>query len=49
LQLLHAELESAEVDALSDDIDEAERATRRARDLRAQIESLVERLAGVER
>jgi DNA primase len=49
LQLLQEELEAAEVDALSDDGEEAERATRRARDLRAQIESLLETLAGVER
>ncbi len=48
LQLLQHELEAAEVDAMSDDSDEAERATHRARDLRAQIEALVEGLSGIE-
>jgi DNA primase len=49
LQLLQHELEAAEVDAMSDDSDEAERATRRARDIRAQIEALVESLSGMDR
>ncbi|MGE0665740.1 MAG: DNA primase [Sphingomonadales bacterium] len=49
LQLLQHELEAAEVDAMSDDSDEAERATHRARDIRAQIEALVESLSGMER
>ena len=49
LQLLQHELEAAEVDAMSDDSDEAERATHRARDIRAQIEALMESLSGMER
>jgi DNA primase len=48
LQLLQHELETAEVDALSDDSDEAERAAHRARDIREQIASLMESLSGVE-
>ncbi len=49
LQLLQHELEAAEVDSMSDDSEEAERATRRARDIRAQIEALVESLSGMDR
>ncbi len=49
LQLLQHELEAAEVDSMSDDSDEAERATHRARDIRAQIEALVESLSGMDR
>jgi DNA primase len=49
LQLLQHELEAAEVDAMSDDRDEAERATHRARDIRAQIEALVESLSVTDR
>ena len=49
LQLLQHELEAAEVDAMSDDDNEAERAAHRARDIRAQIEALVESQSGIER
>ncbi|MEN3976227.1 DNA primase [Emcibacter sp. SYSU 3D8] len=48
LQLLQHELEAAEVDAMSDDSVEAERATHRARDIRAQIEALMESLSGMD-
>ncbi len=48
LQLLQQELEAAEVDAMSDDSDEAERASHRARDIRSQIEALQESLSGLD-
>ena len=48
LQLLQHELEAAEVDSMSDDRDEAERAAHRARDIRAQIEAVMESLSGMD-
>jgi DNA primase len=48
LKLLQEELEAAEVDALSDDSTEAERAVRRARDLRLQIDDVLASLTGTE-